>query len=63
MGGLSRNPNAMHILEQHLEEIDWYWLSANPSAIHILEQNQDKISWTNLSSNPAIFEEEDYCCK
>ena len=42
---LSKNPAAIHILEQNLDKIDWDWLSLNPAAIHILEQNPDKINW------------------
>ena len=49
---LSRNPNAIPILEQNLDKIDWYYLSANPNAIYLLEQNPDKIYWTRLSANP-----------
>jgi hypothetical protein len=28
---LSRNPNAIHILEKNLDKVDWYWLSLNPN--------------------------------
>ena len=28
---LSRNPNAIHLLEQNLEKVHWRWLSANPN--------------------------------
>jgi len=49
---LSSNPNAIHILEQNMDEIDWDELSANPNAIHLLEQNIDKINWHMLSQNP-----------
>ena len=34
-GGLSLNPNAIHLLEKHPDKIDWHWLSANPNAIHL----------------------------
>ena len=27
---LSRNPNAIHFLEQNLDKIKWYYLSENP---------------------------------
>ncbi len=50
--GLSRNPNAIQILEANMDKIDWEWLSENPNAIHLLEANQDKISWWRLSRNP-----------
>jgi len=49
---LSRNPNAIHLLEQNLDKIDWEWLSDNPNAIHLLEQNLDKVDWELLSDNP-----------
>ena len=53
---LSGNPNAIHLLEQNQDNIDYSWgLSINKSAIHLLEQNQDKINWIYLSKNPAIF--------
>jgi hypothetical protein len=34
---LSRNPNAIHLLEQNIDKINWFWLSENPNAIHLLE--------------------------
>ena len=40
---LSRNPNAIHLLEQNMDKINWWYLSKNPNAIHLLEQNIDKI--------------------
>ena len=49
---LSRNPNAIHLLEQNLDKIDWDVLSENPNAIHLLEQNFDKVDWGDLSDNP-----------
>ena len=52
---LSKNPNAIHLLELNKEKIDWYWLSQNPNAIHLLELNKDKINWNGLSQNPNIF--------
>ena len=53
------NPNAIHILEKNLNnveygvgEIDWKELSKNPNAMNLLEQNLDKIDWPGLSKNP-----------
>jgi hypothetical protein len=61
---LSFNPNAIHILEQNLDKVDWYCLSRNPNAIHILEHNLDKIDWSDIWENKAIFEEvPDYLLK
>ena len=51
-GSLSRNPNAIPILEKNLDKVYWDSLSENPNAIHILEKNLDKVHWSNLSSNP-----------
>jgi len=52
---LSFNPNAIHLLEENQDKIDWSDLSQNPNAIHLLEQNIDKIHWYWLSRNPSIF--------
>ena len=49
---ISGNPNAIHLLEQNLDKVNWSALSHNPNAIHLLEQNMDKIDWDMLSSNP-----------
>ena len=49
---LSQNPNAIHIIEQHLDNVNWGCLSQNPNAIHLLEKNLDKVNWGWLSSNP-----------
>ena len=46
---LSRNPNAIHILEKNLYKADLEWLSDNPSAIHILEKNLYKADLNCLS--------------
>ena len=48
---LSRNHNAIQLLEQNQDKIDWDWISTNPNAIHLLEQNPDKINWILLSEN------------
>ena len=40
---LSKNPAAIHLLEQHPNKIYWHYLSSNPKAIHLLKQNRDKI--------------------
>jgi prefoldin subunit 5 len=48
---LSRNPNAIHLLEKNLEKIDWSELSRN-HAIHLLEKNPERIQWRELSRNP-----------
>ena len=52
---LSKNPNAMRLLEENQEKIKWEYLSSNPSAIHLIEANRDKINWYMLSGNPAAI--------
>ena len=49
---LSKNPNAIHLLEANPEEIDWGNLSRNPNAIDLLEANPEEINWYMLSENP-----------
>ena len=49
------NPNAIHLLEKTLDNVNWTELSKNPNAIAILEKNLDKVDWGNLSINPNIF--------
>ena len=49
---LSKNPNAIHLLEQNMNKINWSCISSNPNAINLLEQNMDKIDWDGLSYNP-----------
>ena len=53
---LSRNINAIHLLEKYPDKINWKNLSKNKNAIELLKENPDKIDWYYLSSNPAIFE-------
>ena len=54
---LCENPNAIHIIEQHLDKLtnySWQILAKNPSAIPILEKNTDRLGesgWRNLSGN------------
>ena len=50
------NPNAIHLLEQNLDKINWHYLSKNPNAVHILKKNPDKINWVLISLNTNIFE-------
>ena len=51
-GVLSRNENAIHILEQNPDKIIWGSLSFNPNAIHLLERYRSNIDWSTLSENP-----------
>lgn len=53
---LSRNPNAISWLENHLDKIYGPYLSMNPNAIPLLMQNFGKIEWGWLTMNPnAMF--------
>ena len=55
IGDLSKNPNAISLLEQNLDKVDWISIQRNPNAINILEQNLDKVDWIRIWSNPSIF--------
>ena len=48
---LSKNPNAIDLLEENYDKIDWEYLSENPNAISLLKSNKDKIDWYMLSLN------------
>jgi hypothetical protein len=50
---LSSNKNAIELLKENPDKINWNWLSKNenPNAISLLKENQDKINWKALSSN------------
>lgn len=59
---LLSNPNAMYIINKHINELDkwekspcWNILSSNPAAIYLLEKYQNKINYDNLSANTNIF--------
>jgi hypothetical protein len=64
MRDLSRNKNAVHLLEKYPYCINWETIleNPNPKAVEIIEKNLDKIyedDWPLLSGNPAavhIFE-------
>ena len=45
------NPNAIHLLENNPDKINWDRLSGNPNAIHLLKKNLNKINWICLSEN------------
>ncbi len=53
---LSKNPNAIGLLESNTDKIDWSLLSLNPNAISLLKDNPDKIDWHWLSKNPNAIE-------
>jgi hypothetical protein len=47
---------AIELLKENPENIDWIILSANTKAIELLKENQNNINWTALSKNISIFE-------
>ncbi len=53
---LSSNPNAIELLKENKEKINWCYLSLNPNAIEILKENKNKIYWELLSNNPNAIE-------
>jgi hypothetical protein len=52
---LSKNPNAIHLLEQNQNKINWFELSNNHCALSLLEKNKDKINWFFVSGNPSAI--------
>jgi hypothetical protein len=52
---LSSSPYAIHILEKHINKINWKGLCVNvhPRAMRLLEQHPEKIDWKTLSTNPS----------
>jgi hypothetical protein len=49
---LSSNPNAIHLLEQNPDKIDWNLLLGNPNAICLLEQNPVKYLLDGFDNEP-----------
>ena len=49
------SPNAIDLLRDNPDKIDWYWLSSNksPNAIDLLRDNPEKINWDWLSANKS----------
>lgn len=54
---ISKNPNAMDLIESNPAKVRWSGLSANINdrAIKLLEANLEKINWFELSSNPSAI--------
>ena len=50
---LSANPNAIELLKNNQEKINWHNLSFNPNnqIFNLIQNNLDKINWKLLSSN------------
>jgi hypothetical protein len=53
---LSSNENAIEILENNPDCINWFSLSRNCNAIGLLRKNIDKINWSVLSTNRNAIE-------
>ena len=49
-GWLSANPNAINLLEQNYNKINWIVICSNLNAIHLFENNLDKIHWKNTNT-------------
>ena len=54
--GLSTNPNAIELLKENPDNIDWFNLSSNPNAIELLKENKNILILKIMSANPSIFE-------
>ena len=52
---LSRNPNAIHIISQHLDKVSSYGLSLNPNAMDILMQHPELIDIDAIIYNPSAM--------
>ena len=48
---ISKNPNAIPILEKYSNKIVWGYLCLNKNGISMLRQNLNKINWKNISKN------------
>jgi hypothetical protein len=57
-GYLSANthPEAIRMLEENPDEIEWMFLSGNPAARELLLANLDKIDWDEFCGNPAMID-------
>ena len=52
---LSGNENAIDLLEENLDKINWSYLSLNKNAMELLLKNPERIDWTELSQNPSAI--------
>ena len=53
---VSINLNAIELLRENPDKIEWDILNLNKNAIELLKENPDKIDWDFLSSNPGAIE-------
>ena len=49
--GWIKNPNAIELLKENPNKINWVHLSLNKNAISLLNENKNKINWLWLSGN------------
>ena len=47
---ISRNPNAIHLIEKNLDKISWTEVSTNPNAISLLEKYPDSPEIEKINS-------------
>lgn len=52
---LSKNthPDAIKLLCEYIDYVDWHILSMNPAAVDILKMNPTKVEWRSLASNES----------
>jgi hypothetical protein len=53
--GFNENPNAMHLFEKSIQNVNFDYLSKNPNAIPILNKYPEKINWFYASYNKNIL--------
>ena len=51
---LSFNPNAVHLLQQNLDKVNWRELSENPNAIHLFAS----LDTEKMKENCKVFAQE-----
>jgi len=51
----NESPDAIKLLEENPDKIDWDVLSSNPAAIKLLEKNKGQINYWYLSANSAAI--------
>ena len=44
LNNFNSNPNAINILQENKNKIQWLILSGNPNAVELIEENLDKIN-------------------
>jgi hypothetical protein len=52
---ISMNVNAIHLLRENIDKVNWTMLALNQSGIPLLLENNHMIEWPILSSNPEAI--------